>query len=174
MDVEGEDDHGGGRGGLRGEGEDDHDDGGLLGGNEDDHDLNDGGLLGEGEGDRDGGGLFGGNEDDHDDGGLLGGNEDDLALRLEVVKQVKLSGSDVAKVHGLEVEKAVNHHMPPLLSFQFLIVSIVITWNKRRTNFPRKFAKSKVVAVPALKQGTLLMKSFSRKSKKDGKAIQQR
>ena len=42
---------------------------------------------------------------------------------------------------------------------------MVITWNKRRTNFPRKFAKSKVAAVPALKQGTLVMTSHSRKSK---------
>ena len=39
----------------------------------------------------------------------------------------------------------------------------VHTWNKRRTNFPRKFAKSKVVAVPALKQGTLVIMIEMRK-----------
>ena len=50
------------------------------------------------------------------DGGLLGGGEDDLALRLEVVKQLKLSGSNIAKVDRLEEEKVVNHYVP---SFQF-------------------------------------------------------
>ena len=78
---------------------------------------------------------------------------------MKAVKQLELSGSDVAKVHGLEEEK---------ITKKFSIVKD--TWNKRRTNFPRKFAKSKVEAVPALKQGTLvIMTSLSRMSKRDEK-----
>ena len=77
---------------------------------------------------------------------------------MKAVKQLELSGSDVAKVHGLEEEK---------IAKKFSIVKD--TWNKRRTNFPRKFAKSKVEAVPALKQGTLVLnhdKSFKNVQKR--------
>ena len=78
---------------------------------------------------------------------------------MKAVKQLQLSGSDVAKVHRLEEE----------VIQKFSIVKD--TWNKRRTNFPRKFAKSKVEAVPALKQGTfVIMTSLSRMSKRDGEA----
>ena len=57
------------------------------------------------------------------------------------------------------------------IAFTTIILNInasknVHTWNKRRTNFPRKFAKSKVVAVPALKQGTLVI--MTKMSKRDG------
>ena len=57
------------------------------------------------------------------------------------------------------------------IAFTTIILNInssknVHTWNKRRTNFPRKFAKLKVVAVPALKQGTLVI--MTKMSKRDG------
>ena len=78
---------------------------------------------------------------------------------MKAVKQLELCGSDVAKVRRLEEEK---------ITKKFSIVKD--TWNKRRTNFPRKFAKSKVEAVPALKQGTLvIMTCLSRMSKRDEK-----
>ena len=95
---------------------------------------------------------------------------------MKAVKQLELSGSDVAKVHGLEEElKRVTAHskviLPSPQSFSTVSAASLVkdTWNKRRTNFPRKFAKSKVEAVPALKQGTLVMKRIPKEMTKNYK-----